>query len=384
MAKTKKIKTHPVSLNESTLETNIVGEIAGLFRYPNGFHYPIRLRWLFGIPHTHTTGHSYKKVKIYRLTPPEEYHGGGWDSKIVIPNGDSTDRAVFIQFKAGKHSDGNTIPNSIFNLNIRNPNKHAEFTFNNNSDNSQHQTLKNLKDELVRQGYPPKSVMYGFPRITSLEAFDSLEEDLLLHTTFLSLNEIDTNAVANGANLYDGNEHHFRACYFDELKREISSEPFSIDKVEDPFGLLYEILLVRFAHWKNQLSIEIPVDYINEEFYFMLADFLHINPFKLYDFKYLEPLPTRFEKELKDYYAKVESKSIESLNKYFDGNDNEQSNIKLRRDLFRRVIKFVEENRKEKIDIQKDIPSNYTFSLTEKGSLEINLEKGTTFNLLVF
>jgi hypothetical protein len=382
MAKTKKIKTHPVSLNESTLETNIVSEIAALFRYPNGFSYPTRLRWFFDIPHSFPIAQNNKKVKIYRLTPPEEYHGGGWDSKVVIPNGKGTNRAVFIQFKAGKHSLGNTIPNSIFNITLKKPNKHAEFTFNDNSDNSQHQTLKNLHNELVRQGLPSKSVMYGFPRITDLDTFDKLEEDLLLHTTFLSISEMDTKAAANYANLYDGHVHHFRTCYFDETKREISSDPFSIGEAEDPSGLLYEILLVKLADWRNQLSKEIPTDFINEEFFFMLADFLRINPFKLYEFEYFKSPP--YEWELKDYFAKVESNSINNLSKYFGSNINVQGNIQWRKDLFNRITGFANERRKGNINVQTDIPANYTFSLSKEKILEMSFEKEASYNLLVF
>jgi hypothetical protein len=267
---------------------------------------------------------------------------------------------------------------------VRNPNKHAEFTFNDNSDNSQHQTLKNLHDELVRQGLPSKSVMYGFPRITDLETFDKLEEDLLLHTTFLSISEMDTKAAANRANLYDGNVHHFRTCYFDETKREISSDAFSIGKSEDPSGLLYEILLVRFAHWRNQLTKEIPINYINEEFYFLLADFLRINPFKLYDFEYFRPFPPPYERELKDYYAKIESNSINNLLEYFEGNNNEQGNIQWRKDLFKRITGFVNERREENIDVQNDIPADYSFSLFEEKTLDLSFEQGATYNLIVF
>lgn len=384
MAKSNKIRVHPVSLNETTLETNIVSEIATLFRCPIGGSYPSRLRWFFDIPHSLSTGGSNKKVKIYRLTPPEEYHGGGWDSKVVIPNGNGTNRAVFIQFKAGKHSDGNNIPNSIFNVSLQNPNKHAEFTFNDNSDNTQHQTLKNLHNELVSKRFPSKSVLYGFPRVTDLDTFDKLEEDLLLHTTFLSISEMDAKAGANSANLYDGNVHHFRTCYFDETKREISSNPFSIGKAEDPSGLLYEILLVRLAHWRNQLSKEIPIDFINEEFFFMLADFLRINPFKLYDFEYFRPFPSSYERRFKGYYAKIESNSINNLFKYFEGNGNERGNIQWRKDLFKRIVSFVNEQKEREIDIRKDIPSEYSFSLSANETLELSITENATYNLLLF
>lgn len=384
MSKKTQIRLEPVSLNESTLETNIVSEIAALFRYPNGFSYPTRLRYFFDIPHNFPIPYNNKKVKIYRLTPTEEYHGGGWDSKIVIPNGNGTNRAIFIQFKSGRHSDGNNAHNSIFNLSLSNPNKHVEFNFNDNSNNNQHQTLKNLHDELVRQGLPSKSVIYGFPRITDIRIFDKLEEDLLLHTTFLSISEMDTKASANGINLYDSQVHHFRTCYFDERKKEIASTSFTLGQSKDTSGLLYEILLVRFAHWRNQFAKEIPIDFLNEEFYFLLADFLRVNPFKLIEFEYFRPYPPPFERGLTEYYSKLEDSSIQNFREIFGNNDNQQGQIAWRKDLFKKITEFVAKRHDGPIDILTDVPNDYSFSMSEKEALEIKVDKGTSYNLIVF
>lgn len=186
-------RTEPASLNESTLETNVVIEIANLFNSPFRFGFNHRLYRLFYdfYEFDRLADTDHRKCRIIRLTPIEENRRGGWDSKIVIPASNQQNRSIFIQFKSGRRNPGNSIANSIFNFSLRNPNPYVEFEFNNNSGNQQHQTLKNLADDLQRQGLPERSVMYGFPRLTEVAALENLEDDLLLHTTFLSIAEMD-------------------------------------------------------------------------------------------------------------------------------------------------------------------------------------------------
>jgi hypothetical protein len=369
-------RLEPKSLNETTLETNIVSEIASLLNYSTDYNsYPRRIRWFFDVhPNNLPIIQNKRKVKIYRLTPREENIRGGWDSKIVIPNGDGTKRALFIQFKAGKHSDGNEVSNSIFNINIQKPNKHAEFTFNDNSNNNQHQTLKKLHDELTSKGFPSKSVMYAFPRITDLQLFDDLEEDLILHTTFLSISEMDAKANGKGICLYDNQKHHFRTCYNDETKREISSEPFSIGKSED-FGLLYEILLIKFADFHNKFHSIVPTRYIIQEFYFILSDFLRINPFTQNNFRY----SGRSEDYLYHYYTKIEENSVRNNEKTFGS-----INIEWKKNLFKSISNFISDLPNKTINLQDEIPSEYSFSLNKEMILDLKMEENDSFNLITF
>lgn len=381
--KIKNVRTDPVSLNESTLETNIVSEICALFNYSNGVGYSARLNWIFGIPHTMHSIPRKRKAKIYRLTPIEEHDGGGWDSKLVIPSGNNSSRAVFIQFKAGKNNNGNNIPSSIFNINIKNPNKHVEFKFNDNSDNSQHQTLKNLQDTLISKGLPAKSVLYGFPRITDLNTFDNLEEELLLHTTFLTLSEIETNAKAKKINLNDGNPHYFRACYFDEKKREISSDPFQLNYSEQNSDFLTEVVLVNYINWRNQFYNELPESLINEEFLFMMSDFLKINPFKLYEFRNYD-FPRRFNREIESYYKDLELKSKNYLGNLFGPNNSDFDGFSWRKALFKRIVAFLSQSDGKNITIDNDVPSEFSFNLNN--DIEINMQSKVIdpINLLVF
>ncbi len=381
------IRTAPVSLNESTLETNIASEIATLFNSPFNFGYPFRLRWLFEFDRINLAAFKKRKTKLYRLTPIEENRGGGWDTKISIPKGSSDRRAIFIQFKSGKHSEGNNITGSIFNLSVKNPNPHAEFTFNDNtskkaaSSNNQHETLKTLSNYLVSKGFSSKSVMYGFPRITKLENFEKLEDDLILHTTFLTIEEMDSEAKKAKANLYDRKPHKFRTCYIAENRREISSDIFTLENSNEFENVLYEIILVKLSHFRNQFLKNASIKFINNELFLMLAEYLKINPFdsiNLDDF-----YPTRFESEIRGYFKLLVT---ERENNYFEIFGSESSNdspFAWRTRLFNRVVEFFNSNQEE-INIQSDIPSEYTFSLNDNEEIEFDLKSEHDISLIVF
>jgi hypothetical protein len=389
MGKKTEIRTEPVSLNESTLETNIVAEIAGLFNSPFNFGYPYRLRWLFEIDIINLNAFK-KKTKLYRLTPKEENRGGGWDTKISIPRGRNENRGIFIQFKRGKHSDGNTIAGSIFNSSTKNPNPNAEFTFNDNKSknpdysNNQHQTLKNLADHLEKSGISPKSVMYGFPRITKLDDFENLEEDLLLHTSFLTIREIDTEAKNAKVNLYDRQVHHFRTCYIQENRREIASTVFQLNNSDEykNENVLYEILLVKLCHIRNQLAREVRVTYFDVELLLMLADYLKVNPTTSIPLENF--YPARIRKEIDKYFNKIVKDSNNNFRKIYGLNNTDGNPFAWRKRLFDRLVKFFNSIGNDHIDIQSDIPSEYTFNLKDKETIEFDLKTDYNIGLLVF
>lgn len=382
MAKTNSIRTEPVSLNESTLETNIVCEIASLFNSPFNFGYPFRLRCLFGFDRINLNAFRKRKIKLFRLTPTEENKGGGWDTKLSIPVGTNDSRAIFIQFKRGNHRDGNNINGSVFNYLKQNPNPHAEFSFNDNSNNNQHQTLKKLSDHLVAKGISSKAVMYGFPRITKLDTFDKLQEDLLLHTSFLTIPEIDAEAIKAKINLYDGKEHHFRTCYIKEEKREVSSETFQLTGKSENENILYEIILVKLARLKNDLYKIIPPLYNNNELFLMLAEYLKVNPTEIIDLG--KNYPNSFKDEIKKYFLEMVNERKKNLNELFNSNDFEYNPFNWREKLFVRVVDYFNKNGEEYIDINSKIPSEYTFNLQNQNPIELDIELDNSVTLLVF
>lgn len=383
---TNKVKTKPSSLNESTLEANIASEIQSLFNSSIfNFGYSIRLRELFGFQRINYYYFKKRKTKLYRLTPIEENKGGGWDTKISIPKGDNDSRAIFIQFKRGLHNEGNNIPGSIFNTSIKNPNPHAFFKFNDNSNNNQHQSLKNLADELEIKGLTPNSVMYGFPRITELDKFEQLEDGLLLHTTFLTLPEIDEESKIAGANLYDSKVHHFRTCYIDEKKREISSKPFKLNREINIKNIIYELLLVKLSHFRNNHRDLDTFErkYLNYEIFLLLADYLKINPIKYINFE--EIFPKTIIEEIKNYFNEVVSQRDRNFNLIFGESNNNNNPFSWRYELFKMIVEFFNEKEQQSvININTDIPSNYSFSLSNESLIEISLKIKNPIRLIVF
>lgn len=376
------IRTKPVSLNESTLETNIASEIASIFNSTFNFGYSRRLRSILGFRRINIDALRSRKTKLYRLTPIEENRGGGWDTKISIPVGNNGQRAIFIQFKSGRHSDGNTISNSVFSLNKKNPNSHAEFKFNDNANNNQHFTLKKLSDSINTQGLSSDSVMYAFPRITDLEKFDKLEEDLLLHTTFLTIPEIDRESTINQVNLYDGKEHYFRTSYHDENKREVSSVPFLLSEENKSQSVIYEIILTKICRYKN-LILDYFYSYdLDEELMLSLAQYLRINPMERIDSDRLS-----FSSSYKSELNRIFNRLVESRNENFKviyGASDDSTQYNWRLNLFDRVYKFlIDRERDKKVNIQNEVPSQFT-SILSNTEYEFDGEPNVGVTMIVF
>lgn len=367
------VKTEPATLNESTLESNIASEIATLFNTPFNFGYPARLRWLLEFDRINLNAFRKWKTKIYRLTPIEESRGGGWDTKITIPKGHNDERAIFIQFKRGYHSEGNDIKGSMFNLDVQSPNPHAEFSFNDNKSkipgqsHNQHNTFKNLSVHLTNKGISSKCVMYAFPRITKLEDFAKLEEDLLLHTTFLTIDELDSEANHAKIDLYDRKIHHFRTCYISENKREIASETFPLKNANEQANLLYEVFLVKLVRFRNQYSKTVPVRYLNNQIFLMLAYYLKVNPGDSERFR--NDYTSLIDENFIEFFSTIENENRMSFSKIFGGEDYNDRPFTWRLDLYKRIVDFFA-NKDDIIEIQS-IPSIYTFSLDNEKAIEI-------------
>ena len=370
------IKTSPATLNEWTLELQLTSELNNLFSNIWLERYPRLFRRRFRLPMFNPLNGFNRKPKATKLTPIEENKGGGWDMKITIPNGYFRDaRALFFQIKRGYSKTGNDDINSIFSLDIKNPNPYIEFTFNSNKGNNQHHALQQLSENLIESGRTNDSVMYAFPRITQLEEFHKLEDSLLLHTTFLSIQEMDKEADNNNVDLGNGNDHFFRTDKNDESKREICSVPFQPEGYDISGDILFEICSLKLARIWNEIRIH--ENYFKEDYEFIqlvLADFLRLNPFNLEQFRHKETLrQTRLNKEALAYYMALEDNTAGSHAEL--GIDFER--FKTRNTaIFNKISAFFYEYRyrdKEKISFD-DIPQQYTMPLTYQG-VNLKLDK---------
>jgi hypothetical protein len=374
------VKLEPGSLNESTLEVNIISEIASFLKTP---FYP----WI--LPHflldLHFFPHStfqQRKTKLIRLTPIEENKGGGWDTKIVIPMSPTKQRATFIQFKAGQHKKGNKIPNSIFRNGTSASTEHAQFQFNGNRGNNQHKTLKQLAKHLNERRIPSKAVLYAFPRVTQLDKFYKLEDELLFHTSFLTLSNIEKEAKKNNSDLSDGKAHYFRTCYTDVRRREVSSDVFQLDFPDETEDILYEIFLVKIADLRNRIYQSLISDDIQEtisesilrnidySIYFQLAVYFKIDLAQLiernsYSSLYLDFFDFNFlVKERNKNYSEVFGVQIIDNNSPFEWRES----------LVKKIIKFLRERRGRTIKIDEEVPSEYSFTLPSQENMVLTLE----------
>ncbi|PKA22636.1 hypothetical protein [Leptospira levettii] len=378
----KKIRTSPKSLNEWTLEQNITSELCELFNSSFRFGYPFELLDIFDIQLLNLKNiFSTNRCKTYKLTPIEENKGGGWDTKFQIPPTQKEKRAFFIQFKAGKHSEGNNIPDSKFNTSEKNPNVHVEFTFNDNKGNNQHQTLIDLNLEIEKNFGSKNSVLYGFPRITTLEQFNNLTDKLIFHTTFLTINEIETEAKANSCQLNDKQIHYFRTCYTNENIREVASNTFKMKNNETNKKLLSELIILKMEREFTQLINYIPENLLKKNLYLNLAVYLNILPIKLKEYEFfIQEIDT----EIKNFLQNLQEKISEEIKNIFNDDDYLNTNIEFRNSIFNEAFNFFESRQNKLIKFEKLPLPNYTIPIINNIPFEIAIKRNSTTVLIVF
>lgn len=138
---------------------------------------------------------------------------GGYDVCINYRNRKGrTGRLLFLQYKSGVRADYCTNPASQFHGSRSNKKPHIVFTFNDAAEQTQHSTLRTLA---YSTAIKPASVLYVFPRITEESEFFENCDDLLCHTSFVPVIEIDRQAMAQKppVEILDGVSHRYRTSY---------------------------------------------------------------------------------------------------------------------------------------------------------------------------
>lgn len=328
----------PKTLNEWTLELNLVRELSALFDTPFGILYPLRLRNIFDIKSLDISKISPRKTKVEKLTPIEEARGGGWDLKFSIPNSNlAYDRLIYLQVKRGDYSDGTDIDGSIFNKSIQNPNPHVAFGFNNNTRKNQHLDLQNLAAYLEQNRMNPHAVLYAFPRLTHKDEFETLSEPLIFYTSFISVSEMDAFAAKNDIIIQAGDTHTFRTHKTDESKAEITSSPFALDTTYTTYHFILEVFKLKIYHFWNTY-----IPYFNETrledlITLQLASILKVNPYSINE-NALSSYSKDIKSELVDYYDKLSSDLYDRESFMFKSQWN---SLKLRNALFDDLYHFV-------------------------------------------
>ncbi|KGK30526.1 hypothetical protein [Cellulophaga sp. E6(2014)] len=242
-------------VNEKTFELNITNELLNLSKSFLWYLDYSSLSHLF--PRNYWQEFLKQNVLFAEgLTQEEESSAtGGYDVSINIKSSRKTydNRLLFLQYKAGVNKTRCNHKDSHFNVSqkhIRDTN-HVLFTFNDAAHKKQHSILRGLANTPSIQA---ESVLYVFPRITTKDDFNDKVGNLIEHTSFVPVLELDKQANAQSPSIAinDGVVHKYRTSY-DGEKSEVNFFFFFFKyKKTTYFKILSELICVqieRLAHF---------------------------------------------------------------------------------------------------------------------------------------
>lgn len=220
-------------ISEKTLELNITHEIlslGGLFDYM--LKCATQPPWL-ALPHDWFW--QWERFSLNRpifatgLSLSDEKRQG-WDVRIDFDGtGNQPTRALFLQFKAGKHRQFSRDIASEFHGSRSFQSPFCQFGLNNNSSKNQHVVLRGISNVPNFAG----AVAYAFPRIPNATALKACAGRLIHVTSFVSIPDIDALAAQGGVVIEVGHEHKYNTSYNPPLVEEICSEPTSLESLPD-------------------------------------------------------------------------------------------------------------------------------------------------------
>lgn len=203
-------------INEKTFELNITNELLNLSR---SFFWYLDFSPICHLLPRNTWFQFLNKSTFFAegLTQEEEANvGGGYDVSINInnPNLDEK-RLLMLQYKSGKHMDYSLKAKSLFKK-PSSPSEHILFKFNDAAGKTQHIILRALANT---SGIQKESVMYVFPRITSKSDFHSKIGNLIWHTSFVPVLDLDEQGSSKTPPciINAGKTHNFRISYNGEI-----------------------------------------------------------------------------------------------------------------------------------------------------------------------
>lgn len=208
-------------INEKTFELNITNELLNLSKsfiwYLEYFHlFPFKR-----IQNRKIFSQFLNQATLFAegLTQEQENNPltGGYDVSIncIHSNGQES-RVMFLQYKAGTRKSYSKLKGSQFFREKGKTGEHVSFVINDAANRTQHSTLRNFAKST---GISQKSVMYVFPRITEQKDFKSKVGNLIHHTSFVPVVELDKQAENQTPKIIinDGVTHKYRTSYDGKL-----------------------------------------------------------------------------------------------------------------------------------------------------------------------
>ncbi|MCP9755184.1 hypothetical protein EGI26_08465 [Lacihabitans sp. CCS-44] len=242
-------------INEKTFELNITSELLNLSK---SFLWYLQESPVYQkIPPT-VFQDLLKKSTFFAegLTQKEEANieSGGYDVSINFPAANGIEnRLMILQFKSGSRCQFSKLEGSLFEKSKNTDPEHVLYSFNDDSQKSQHATLRALAD---KGDIKPESVMYVFPRVTEKSDFYSKVGELLYHTSFVPVKELDRQAELKDKIIVNGKRHKFRVNY-NGNKSEVNLLLLLLDPNPNILNdILSELICVQIERFVKIISIE--------------------------------------------------------------------------------------------------------------------------------
>jgi hypothetical protein len=300
-------------INEKTFELNITNELLNLSKSFVWYMEKSPILNFF----------SFEDWKIFLgnstvfaegLTQEEESNPktGGYDVSInySTQNGEEG-RLLFLQYKAGIHVSYSILSGSQFERKKSPNTDHVCFTFNDAANGTQHSTLRNLAKSLGRTS---DSVLYVFPRITKKKEFHLKVGQLIHHSSFVPILEIDKQGSKQKPKIEikDHVKHKFRTSYDGKINEvNLLLLLLELDQTLLP-DLISELIciqierLLKYYKMQNRSDLVILLDeinvsilgFMNEKIHYSIPlnvqDYINDIRIKLLEDSIIPPAPTRF------------------------------------------------------------------------------------------
>lgn len=251
---------------------------------------------------------------------PSGQAGGGYD--VMIKSGVGG-HLLFIQYKLGVYSVAIPDPASTF---ATAPHEHYKFKINSTSTN-QHFLLQNLAAGIgaTRRN----AVVYAFPLIADMSEMEQHSGSLVRRTKFISVADIDLEAVKNGVTITRNQEHNFRIDAVDLDRCELNYFYYYYYGIDRTPEVVADLIRTSF---ESKLSYYISEIRKNFEEYRLSAEYINaglqqaFGQYIRYLLHYFETAPESLSRQVKNVLGNY----IDKINQVeFAGYENRKHDLKI-------------------------------------------------------
>lgn len=184
--------------------------------------------------------------------------GGGYDVRIKSGLGGNL---LFIQYKQGELLSSVPDPKSIF---ATAPHEHFKFKINSIKTN-QHFLLRELANDIGK--IKGNAVVYALPLINDMDDLEKNAGNLIRKTKFISIKDLDAQAILNKVTIAPGKEHNFRICNSDMDRCEMNYFYFQFKEKDKAPELIADLITLSFQKNLSYFINQIEESYKDYELY---------------------------------------------------------------------------------------------------------------------